>query len=39
MFTGIIEAVGEVKKIIPLETGMRIGDYIRRAGFKRSLCW
>jgi len=24
MFTGIIEAVGEVKKIIPLESGMRI---------------
>ena len=24
MFTGIIEAVGEIKKIIPLENGVRI---------------
>ena len=24
MFTGIIEAVGEIKKIIPLENGIRI---------------
>ena len=39
MFTGIIEAVGEIKKVIPLESGIRIEITSGGLDFKRSAYW